>query len=71
MTTSSYRFAVVGFGGRGQYHARNLEQVEGVAARCVAVADPRPPTPEEEARFGRSFYQDYRELLAVKKISSA
>jgi predicted dehydrogenase len=67
MTTRSYRFAVVGFGGRGQYHARNLEQVEGIAARCVAVADPRPSTPEEQARFGRSFYQDYRELLACEK----
>jgi predicted dehydrogenase len=67
MTTQPYRFAVIGFGGRGQYHARNLEQVEGVAAQCVAVADPRPPTPEEMTRFGHSFYQDYRELLISEK----
>jgi predicted dehydrogenase len=64
MATQSYRFAMIGFGNRGAYHARNLEAVEGVAARCVAVADPRGPTPEEEARFGSAFYRDYRDLLA-------
>lgn len=67
MTTKSYRFAVIGFGGRGQYHARNLEQIAEVAAQCVAVADPRSPTVEERTRFGHSFYQDYRELLASEK----
>src|SRR6185503_11710333 len=67
MTAKPIRFAMIGFGGRGQYHAKNLEQVEGIAAQCVAVADPRPPTPEEKVRFGHSFYQDYRELLAEEK----
>jgi predicted dehydrogenase len=67
MTAKSYRFAVIGFGGRGQYHARHLEQVEEVATQCVAVADPRSPTPAEQARFGRAFYQDYRDLLAAEK----
>jgi predicted dehydrogenase len=67
MASKSIRFAVIGFGGRGQYHARNLEQVEGVSAQCVAVADPRSPTPDEEARFGSAFYQDYRDLLTTEK----
>jgi predicted dehydrogenase len=58
---------MIGFGNRGRYHAHNLEQVAGVAAQCVAVADPRPPTAEEHDRFGRSFYQDYRDLLAHEK----
>lgn len=67
MTNKPFRFALIGYGGRGQYHARNLEKVEGIPAQCVAVADPRTPTPEEQARFGHRFYQDYRELLAQEK----
>lgn len=64
MAAKTYRFAVIGFGGRGRYHAKNLEGVAGVPAHCVAVADPRGPTPEEETRFGPAFYRDYRSLLA-------
>jgi predicted dehydrogenase len=67
MSNRPYRFAVFGFGGRGQYHARNLECVDGIAARCVAVADPRPPMPEEQRRFGGSYYQDYGELLGRER----
>jgi predicted dehydrogenase len=67
MSTRPYRFAVLGFGGRGQYHAKHLEGVAGIPARCIAVADPRPPTDEERARFGRAFYADYRELLAQEQ----
>ncbi len=75
MTTPPYRFAVIGFGRRGRYHMESLERLngasarkrrgmEGVQARCVAVADPRDPTSAERARFGRSFYREYRQLLA-------
>lgn len=67
MSSKLYRFAVLGFGGRGQYHARNLECVDDIAAQCVAVADPRDPTAEEQGRFGNSFYRDYRELLAHER----
>ena len=61
---ANLRFAVIGFGRRGRYHMESLEAMEGAPARCVAVADPRPPTPEEEARFGRAFHRDYRQMLA-------
>lgn len=61
---SSYRFGVIGFGSRGFHHMKTAEALPGVDARCVAVADPRDPTPEEQARFGNRFYQDYRELIA-------
>ncbi len=67
MSNRPYRFALLGFGGRGQYHARNLECVEGIAAQCVAVADPRPPTPQEQERFGTSYYRDHVELLAHER----
>ena len=67
MATKPFRFAMIGFGGRGQYHAKNLEQVEGIPAQCVAVADPRLPTAEEKARFGSAFYQEYGDLLAHEK----
>jgi len=67
MANRPYRFAMIGFGKRGQYHAKNLEAVEGVDAYCVAVADPREPTPEEQARFGSAFYHDYRDLLAQER----
>lgn len=59
-----YRFGVIGFGGRGRHHMRTAEACPDVEARCVAVADSREPTPEEQARFGKRFYRDYRELLA-------
>ena len=42
----------------------SLELIEPAAARCVAVADPRKPTADEEARFGSAFYGDYSLLLA-------
>lgn len=63
MTVPTYRFAVFGLGRRGRYHMESLESMTSVQARCVAVADPREPTPAERARFGRSFYQEYRQLL--------
>ena len=73
MTTPTYRFAVIGLGRRGRCHMESLEKIdlrategrdlEHVSARCVAVADPREPTSEERARFGRSFYRDYLQLL--------
>ena len=48
MTKSTYRFAVIGFGRRGRYHMESLEAMEDATVRCVAVADPRDPTAEEE-----------------------
>ena len=63
-STANLRFAVIGFGRRGRYHMESLEAMEDATVRCVAVSDPRAPTPEEEERFGRSFYHDYRQLLA-------
>ena len=65
MTTPTYRFAVIGLGRRGRYHMESLEAMEEAKVRCVAVADPRDPTAEEEERFGPSFYRDYRQLLAA------
>ena len=67
MTPKHYRFAIVGLGKRGHYHLKNIESLDGVSARCVAVADPRQPTPQERERFGRSFYADYRDLLANER----
>ena len=64
MTTPTYRFALIGFGRRGRYHMESLEAMEQASVRCVAVADPRDSTAAERARFGRSFYRDYRQLLA-------
>jgi len=64
MAAKEYRFAIIGYGGRGRYHALNLTQVEGIAAQCVAVADPKAPTTEDRERFGNAYYQDYRDLLA-------
>ena len=54
----------LGFGWRGRYHMESLEAMEHATARCLAVSDPRAPTAEEEARFGRSFYRDDRQMLA-------
>ena len=62
-STANLRFAVIGFGRRGRYHMESLEAMEDATVRCVAVSDPRDPTAEEEERFGRSFYHDYRQLL--------
>ena len=64
MTTPTFRFAVIGFGRRGRYHMDSLEAMEDPKVRCVAVADPRDPTAEEEERFGPAFYNDYRQMLA-------
>lgn len=64
MTVPNYRFAIIGFGRRGRYHLESIEKMKSIRARCVAVADPREPTPEEEERFGPSYYTDYRQLLA-------
>lgn len=60
----SYRFGMIGFGGRGRHHVKTAEAVPDIEARCVAIADSREPTPEERARFGDRFYRDYRDLLA-------
>lgn len=64
MTTPTFRFAVIGFGRRGRYHMDSLEAMEDATVRCVAVADPRDPTAEDEERFGPAFYNDYRQMLA-------
>lgn len=67
MSSKHYRFAVIGLGKRGCYHLQKIESIAEVRAECVAVADPREPTPREQQRFGQSFYTDYRDLLACEK----
>ena len=60
-----YKFGVIGYGGRGRYHAACFESH---GSECIAVSDPRRPTREETRRFGKRFYHDHRELLAGEKL---
>jgi predicted dehydrogenase len=61
------RFGVIGYGSRGRFHARELERLSK-HVECTAVADVRPPTDEERARFGTRFYRDYRKLLENERL---
>jgi len=65
------QFAVIGVGGRGQYHVQHWNNVDG--ARCLAVCD----IDETNLRKGQSIskdkpeaIKDYREVLARKDIEA-
>lgn len=68
---SQLQFAVIGVGGRGQYHVQHWNNVDG--GRCVAVCD----IDETNLRKGQSIskdkpeaIKDYREVLARKDIEA-
>jgi predicted dehydrogenase len=68
---SQLQFAVIGVGGRGQYHVQHWNNVDG--ARCMAVCD----IDEANLRKGQSIskdkpeaIKDYREVLARKDIEA-
>jgi len=67
VTKKTYRFAVIGYGGRGSIHAQMMEENARPRAACVAVCDVREPSANERKRFGDRFYRDYRALLRKEK----
>src|SRR5262245_23471516 len=65
------QYAVIGVGGRGQYHVQHGNNVDG--ARCIAVCD----IDDTNLRKGQSMskdkpeaIKDYREVLARKDIEA-
>jgi len=64
-------YAVIGCGGRGTYHLRHLNGIDG--GRCVAVCDLRDEalkTATETSKFHPKGYKDYREVLALKNLDA-
>ncbi len=68
---STVSYAVIGTGGRGQYHLQHFKNVDG--GRCVAICD------VEDAQLKKASdiapdkpqaYKDYRELLARKDVDA-
>jgi len=55
------RVGIVGFGGMGQGHARNVSQVDGM--ELVAISDPSDQAQGKAAEFGASAYGDYRRMI--------
>ena len=61
--TEDLRIGIVGFGGMGQGHARNLQNIEGMD--LVAVSDPSPGAQEKADEYGAAAHGDYREMIGV------
>jgi predicted dehydrogenase len=54
---------IVGFGGMGQGHARNIAQIQGMT--LVAVSDPNPDSQKKAIEHGAKAYDDYREMIGA------
>jgi predicted dehydrogenase len=52
---------IVGFGGMGQGHARNIAQIQGMT--LVAVSDPSPGSQKKAIEQGAKAYGNFREMI--------
>ena len=68
---SVVNYAVIGTGGRGQYHLKHWKTVDG--GKCIAICDVDDAALKkglEEAPDKPQTYKDYRELLGRKAIDA-
>jgi predicted dehydrogenase len=59
--TDDLGIGIVGFGGMGQGHARNVSQIEGM--RLIAVSDPSPESQKKAVEQGAKAFDDYRKMI--------
>jgi predicted dehydrogenase len=65
------QYAVVGTGGRGQYHIKHFNTLDG--GKCVAVCDVDETALTEAIKISKDKpkgYKDYREVLALKDVEA-
>lgn len=65
------QYAVIGTGGRGQYHIKHFNGLDG--GRCVAVCDVDDKALAEAVKISKDKpkgFKDYREVLAMKDVEA-